>query len=751
MSDTLAKLVVALEVESAALRKGLDQANARLDGFGRKADEASKSFSAAFAKINKTAEGLKDTITSSLAFSVARDAVAGLWSVVKEGSVALAEEQKSVAQLEAALGQLGGSTSAMLAHFEAQTEELERLTLVDDKAIRSIQQLQIQMGIAPRAVEATTRAILDYSAATGQDAVSAARTLLAAVAGGKDEIAKMGIAIELTGDKTVDMERAAAALAARFGGSAQAATAGLAGQFGRLQKATEDAGKSLADYLQRTGVAEKVTNALTKALEGAAYALGREHEETQAAVERAEAWSAAMETRTRVLDRLQALEANRAKVAESARGFYDAEIRQEKERLALLDEKIAKLNAERAAASAASTAQAKLLADGAKAVATTPGLKTPSDNARADDVARKIADALKEVDVKSGFGGTGKSAAEALGMKAYGASGVNATSDFIRLQAKQSAELARVARERLEAERAFTEGLETAQAARLRAGVDTALGMGGNLGGAIAATAEGGLGGGILALLQSSEAFSSVLATLDEIFTMLANGLGGLLEPLLPLLQVSVMLDKALLLLLKPLESIITGAAPLLFEAFKGNALALLYIAEGIGSIYNGIVEAVASVLRDLSSIPFFDDLSEAADAMLGSLIDTGGFADAISEISGLTYEQAKAQRELTKATDQATASMLNVPSGWKVNLARFNAINPNLGRQSPGGSVGGGQSSPAPTGGSPGGGAAAPTPEVHVHLDGPALVNALRLEIRKGDARVRGNPAGLSPAYAGG
>jgi len=883
MPSSLASLVVKLEVESANVRSGLDAVNRKLDEFDRRTKEASKSFESSFRKINETAEGLKNTIGASLPFSLARDAVAGLWSVVKDGAVALAEEERSVGKLEAALGQLGGNTQALLVHFEAQTEELERLTLVDDQAIRSVQQLQIQMGIAPRAIETTTRAILDYAAATGQDAVSAGRSLLNAIQGGKDEISKMGISIELTEDKTTNLERAAAALEERFGGSAQAATSGLSGELGRLGKAAEDASKSLAAMLQRSGVMTKVLDTLAQALDGVSYALGEEHEQTQATVERTKALDAAREAQSRMIKRLADLEASRAREAASQRGFYDEEIEKEKARVKVFDEKIAKIKAEQAAASAASNADAQRRRDGEKAAATTAPLKTAGDDLKRQkdalaDLARaekKMADereraAKKLQEHMERIAEAGQKAAGALdvsfaeidrkvaGMRLsftlVGATQGPDTRGFASLeealdalatalkqqqqqeemakllemdgdldgarQAQLAADAARALAEKAEAAASafsaikeaiaastppliraldqFHGGLSDAYAALdqqtrflAESAVGAVEGALGRVGGLIQSAGKGAAAAGPvgaaaavgLDLLGQSEQMGRITTMLDGFVQGVADTLGRVLEPVMPLLA-SIMdafdpilraVGPALERVLSPLghlapafealavtfDAVAVALAPIfeailgpldlfevagraLFEAVKFLGQGILFVAKGIGEVWNGILSAVSGVLDALASIELagirpFAILDGLVDNMM---VDTEGLGSALDALGAMTWEQAKAAAEASAQTRSlgaaagAGAGVLNGPAGYKVELQRFNAmIREALPSRtaapgtSPSGTNGGGNAAPTP----------APVVNVSVELDGQELAREIRVELKKDTGRRRG------------
>src|SRR5690606_23631914 len=97
----------------------------------------------------------------------------------------------------------------------------------------------------------------------------------------------------------------------------------------------------------------------------------------------------------------------------------------------------------------------------------------------------------------------------------------------------------------------------------------------------------------------------------------------------------------------------------------------------------------------------------------------------------------------MTDAAHRAADALLNVPSGFKVALARFEASAPERTVTSPG---------PVPAAGAPAGGSVQNTVsvEIHVHADAdtnvPALVDQIKREIVR-DAR-RGGATGLELVF---
>lgn len=147
-----------------------------------------------------------------------------------------------------------------------QAEALSRLYAVDDDLIKQSETLLVQWGGVGAATKKTEKAILDYAAATGQDAVAATQDLIRNVESGGKGLAKMGVHFEVTGKKGADLASAVDALGKKFGGAAAADASSLTGQthaaslaFVDLQKAF---GGMVSDLLTKGGAITKITAAI---------------------------------------------------------------------------------------------------------------------------------------------------------------------------------------------------------------------------------------------------------------------------------------------------------------------------------------------------------------------------------------------------------------------------------------------------------------------------------------------------------
>lgn len=301
----------------------------------------------------------KAVFSAGAALEVLKKGAQLAFEFLKQGLEGVIADSEGMTKLAAATRNMGYDAEKLVPILEEQSDELEKLWLVDANVTRGMQQLMLQFGIAPGAIDTVTRAVLNYSAATGTDARNSMTGLLRAVENGKEELAKFGVQIETTGDATKDLELVAAELEKRFGGSAAAAAEGLAGTMGQLQRATEDLAKALASFVLSSGVGEKVVKALTEGLDGLTYALSQEAKQESEKLQRQNQLNSAMETRIRMVDRARALEASLATASREGVGIVRAHLDEERARIRVQDERIAKMREEIRLASEATVKEAE--------------------------------------------------------------------------------------------------------------------------------------------------------------------------------------------------------------------------------------------------------------------------------------------------------------------------------------------------------------------------------------------------------
>ncbi|RJS14638.1 phage tail protein [Corallococcus sp. H22C18031201] len=180
------------------------------------------------------------------------------------------------------------------------------------------------------------------------------------------------------------------------------------------------------------------------------------------------------------------------------------------------------------------------------------------------------------------------------------------------------------------------------------------------------------------ALVPVLEMFTRPLQELAPIFEILGTLLRGLSPVISTLTQVFNVILQPLLLLGGPIMKAF-------FAVVRVVAMGILYVVKGIGTAWNAIVGFIASVFRALGKVPLvggaFKKMAQGLDSMK---VPMDSVDSALETLKNTTYESAAAnsaasvaQWENAEAAKKATEALTNVPTGFKVALARFNAQDP--------------------------------------------------------------------------
>lgn len=182
----------------------------------------------------------------------------------------------------------------------------------------------------------------------------------------------------------------------------------------------------------------------------------------------------------------------------------------------------------------------------------------------------------------------------------------------------------------------------------------------------------------------------AVISTLLEAFSGILNTIIGILGPVfLPVLQ------------------IFADGVGLVARVIAVIMYGVLAVVKGLLDVWNGIVSAIASVFDKLADISVFGKhplgfLGDWADGIEEAKVSTGGISNAMDDLADIiengTVPAAEAAQDgfdaasdsmcdtpssaslcesvngVGDAAKEATASLLNVPSGFKVEAARFAA-----------------------------------------------------------------------------
>jgi hypothetical protein len=187
----------------------------------------------------------------------------------KEAVIAAGEQEKADFLLQNSLRQAGEASHFFMLQYKAQALAIQETTGFRQEEIEKMQQLLIQLGVAPDKLDKVTKATLDLSAATGQDLFQTALMLGKAEEGVITALQRHGIIIEKTADKTKILDEATAKIEERFGGSAQAAFNGANRDVTELGNTFHMLSKSIGEVIDKSGL----IGAMTYVLDGWRIAL----------------------------------------------------------------------------------------------------------------------------------------------------------------------------------------------------------------------------------------------------------------------------------------------------------------------------------------------------------------------------------------------------------------------------------------------------------------------------------------------
>ena len=184
----------------------------------------------------------------------------------------------------------------------------------------------------------------------------------------------------------------------------------------------------------------------------------------------------------------------------------------------------------------------------------------------------------------------------------------------------------------------------------------------------------------LVELMSRSETWSQLMANLEPIIQSVADALGMMLEPLLPIAYtLGVILQPIFEALGNILSAVFMPILAALFPALKVLGIAMLTVAKVIGYVWNGIIEAFAKVFDALGNISILGAkplafMKDWARSFRQVKVDTDGLGDAIETLTDLTWDEAMARAKNIEELENATEALRNVPEGYKIALTRFQA-----------------------------------------------------------------------------
>jgi hypothetical protein len=206
---------------------------------------------------------LADASLAQGAFKDLGSAATAAASIIKDFA---ADSIKAFGEAERVSKQLARVAGDLAPAFEKQADAMSKALSVEDEDVKRVQTLLLTYGAAPAQIEATTKALFDYAALTGNDVVSATTQLIHGVESGSGSIRKMGIEFKSTGSFAQDLAKATENLGGKVGGAAETAADTLEGRTRRASIAWNELKESVGGLFglveSKLGILEKLAKGI---------------------------------------------------------------------------------------------------------------------------------------------------------------------------------------------------------------------------------------------------------------------------------------------------------------------------------------------------------------------------------------------------------------------------------------------------------------------------------------------------------
>lgn len=231
-------------------------------GFEQAAKEAAqlfKNFIDGMVKRAKTA----DLAWASFIGNLGAQAVTKGLSLLKDGfnsainlgreSIKLSEiQEKAVNDLNLSLANTGKFSRTASKDFQAFASELQNASMIGDEVIlKNAAMIQSMGALSTDGLKRATQAAADFAAGTGKSFEEASRMIGKASTGQVQALAKFGIMVENTGDKTRDFDTALKLIEDRFSGSALSSTKTFEGATTQLANSMGDVQEVIGDIITK--------------------------------------------------------------------------------------------------------------------------------------------------------------------------------------------------------------------------------------------------------------------------------------------------------------------------------------------------------------------------------------------------------------------------------------------------------------------------------------------------------------------
>ena len=284
--------------------------------------------------------GGAELLSSGLArLAIVAGSVSEAMHFAKESVKAFAEQETSVAKLDAALARNGQLTDATHEKYNALAESLAQLTGTDHGDWLEVLARLTQFGAQSENIDKYAEAVKNLAGVLDGDLNGAALLVSRAIQGNFTAFRRWGIQLDQNASQTDKLNQLFTQLAQRGGGQLEARSKTLVGQFHRLSIAYQDVQENVGGLISDSGILQAVMGGLTYVAQKVAGALDAGARKTKdlanAQASSAEAMGESEDAARKWQDRLEAinketqiytirLEAQRAKIEQ---------VRQEQEQL----------------------------------------------------------------------------------------------------------------------------------------------------------------------------------------------------------------------------------------------------------------------------------------------------------------------------------------------------------------------------------------------------------------------------------
>lgn len=210
--------------------------------------------------------------------------------------------------------------------------------------------------------------------------------------------------------------------------------------------------------------------------------------------------------------------------------------------------------------------------------------------------------------------------------------------------------------------------------------------------GAAAGGPVGGVIGGLVAVMAQSKQVQHIVKLVGEMIQAVADSLGQLLEPFVPIIAVVTRLVPLLTDMIAPVFVTLEPALFALFTAVKFVAGVINGIAAGIKWVLaaskDGFILGAIEILSFLSETFWAEEIAQLQGMLSGQGSFTETVKAAFDKFDDLDFNQLKG--EIDGATQELAGSVHNLPAGFKIASARLRAMDPEAGPGLTGGASGG-------------------------------------------------------------